>query len=200
MSMSKLSFSVGILCGGQATRMGGVDKGLQKAQMSTSQSAPMIELLVSCLSPYSKEILISANRNLDIYRNYSQWVYPDIVSGSLGPMAGLHTLLNQCSNDYLLTSPCDTPFLTRVYADRMSKAFDEQQPDAILIASIEGKLEPLHLLIPTSFKNELEQQLSQGKLSVNRWLREQTHVAVDFSDISEQFRNINTLDQLNREA
>ena len=37
--------------------------------------------------------------------------YLDNLQGFEGPMAGLATGLRRCTTDYLVTAPCDSPFL-----------------------------------------------------------------------------------------
>ena len=51
-----------ILAGGQASRMGGKDKGLIELNQK-----PLIEHVIERLSPQTPRILINANRNQDAY-------------------------------------------------------------------------------------------------------------------------------------
>ena len=54
-----------ILAGGRASRMGGVDKGLQ-----LFKGAPLVANAIARLQPQVASINISANRNVDTYKTY----------------------------------------------------------------------------------------------------------------------------------
>ena len=64
------SVSALLLAGGQASRMGGHDKGLLDCA-----GQPLIAHVLARIAPYVATILISANRHLDRYRAYG---YPKI--------------------------------------------------------------------------------------------------------------------------
>ncbi|MDP2253153.1 MAG: NTP transferase domain-containing protein, partial [Thiobacillus sp.] len=63
-----------ILAGGQGRRMGGADKGL-----IDYRGRPLVEWALAALAPQVGEILISANRNLDLYAAYGHRVLPDTM-------------------------------------------------------------------------------------------------------------------------
>lgn len=60
-----------ILAGGQASRMGGKDKGLIELNQK-----PLIEHVIERLSPQTPRILINANRNQDAYSKFG-FVFSD---------------------------------------------------------------------------------------------------------------------------
>ena len=73
-----------IYAGGRATRMGGVDKGLE-----LFRGRPLIEAVIDRLKPQCVSIVISANRNLE---RYAAWGYPvvrDLDDAFAGPLAAL---------------------------------------------------------------------------------------------------------------
>ena len=61
-----------ILAGGQGSRMGGVDKGLQLLH-----ERPLVEHVIERLSPQVATIAVSANRHLERYRRYGLAVFGD---------------------------------------------------------------------------------------------------------------------------
>jgi molybdenum cofactor guanylyltransferase len=61
-----------ILAGGQGSRMGGVDKGLQLLR-----GRPLVEHAIERLQAQVGSLAISANRNLEVYRGYGFPVWPD---------------------------------------------------------------------------------------------------------------------------
>src|SRR5690242_7965081 len=74
-----------VLAGGPARRMGGVDKAL-----ASLGGRPMIKFVLERFAPQVDEILISANRNVEVYEAYGLRVLPDEYGGFAGPLAGLH--------------------------------------------------------------------------------------------------------------
>lgn len=62
-SISKHDVSAVILAGGQASRMGGKDKGL-----ILFNQKPLIQYAVNVVSQSVDSIWVSANRNLDLYQ------------------------------------------------------------------------------------------------------------------------------------
>ena len=43
----------------------------------------------------------------------------DSISGYLGPLAGMYTGLKESSTEYLITLPCDGPFINESYFKKM---------------------------------------------------------------------------------
>ena len=96
-----------IYAGGRATRMGGVDKGLE-----LFRGRPLIEAVIDRLKPQCVSIVISANRNLE---RYAAWGYPvvrDLDDAFGGPLAALAAAGAQSvvMTEWVLTAPCDAPF------------------------------------------------------------------------------------------
>ncbi|OWQ91465.1 hypothetical protein CDN99_09945 [Roseateles aquatilis] len=74
-----------ILCGGRATRMGGVDKPLQ-----AFQGRPLARHVLDRIAPQTGgRVLISANRHLDEYRRFGVPVLTDTLPDFPGPLAGM---------------------------------------------------------------------------------------------------------------
>lgn len=73
-----------ILAGGRAIRMGGRDKGLLPLA-----GEPLIAHSIRRLQQQVMELLISANRHLEIYRQFAYQVIQDSESGFRGPQAGI---------------------------------------------------------------------------------------------------------------
>src|ERR1700743_1252662 len=63
-----------ILAGGQGSRMGGVDKGLEPLQ-----GRPLVEHAIARLAPQVGALMISANRNTD---RYAQYGFPIVGDGN----------------------------------------------------------------------------------------------------------------------
>jgi molybdenum cofactor guanylyltransferase len=74
-----------ILCGGRGSRMGGVDKPLERFH-----GRPLVQQVLDRIGPQVQgRVLISANRHLDDYARLGCPVLPDSLSDFQGPLAGL---------------------------------------------------------------------------------------------------------------
>jgi molybdopterin molybdotransferase len=93
-----------ILAGGRASRMGGVDKGLQN-----HAGAPLAMHALMRLGHQVGEVLINANRNLGAYEAFGVPVWPDANADYAGPLSGFLAGLEHCDTPYLVTVPCDSP-------------------------------------------------------------------------------------------
>ncbi len=116
-----------ILAGGRARRMqpvqgGGapVDKALLRLVGKT-----LVEHAVGFLAPRVGSLLISANRNHDVYAKYGRVVADDPALGAdLGPLAGVASALAVCNSPWLVVIPVDVPVLPTDLIDRLYDAVD----------------------------------------------------------------------------
>lgn len=170
--------------------MGGVDKGLVELN-----GQPLIEQVITRIEPQISSLIISVNRNLDRYRRYGYPLIVDPHSGQ-GPLAGILCALQQCQSDWLLTTPCDAPHLPVDLVTRMCET--AHNTPATLYTAHDGKqLQPLFSLIKRGMATTLQDYIESGQRKVALWLEQQGCVNVDFSDQTEAFTNINTLEMLN---
>ncbi|MDO9188930.1 MAG: molybdenum cofactor guanylyltransferase, partial [Sulfurimicrobium sp.] len=95
-----------VLAGGRGQRMGEADKGLVLLH-----GKPLVSWVLERIAPQVDEVLISANRNLERYRELGYAVLPDEMPDFPGPLAGLHRAMAEASHPLWLSVPCDTPFL-----------------------------------------------------------------------------------------
>jgi molybdopterin-guanine dinucleotide biosynthesis protein A len=182
-----------VLAGGRGSRMGGVDKGLQ-----TFRNAPMALHVVMRLQPQVGNLMINANQNLGPYEGFGVPVWPDEVGGFAGPLAGLQTGLSHCETAYLVTAPCDSPFLPHDLVERLSSALLEQDADLAVAVTGEGETRqphPVFCLAKASLLPHLNQFLQQGGRKFDAWYASLKVAEVHFPDEA-AFRNINTLEEL----
>ena len=99
-----------VLAGGLGRRMSadgaGVDKGL-----ALLGGRPMVAHVIDRLAPQVGTLLINANRNADRYAAFAHPVIPDAIEGYAGPLAGLHAGMRAAATPWIVTAPCDSPFL-----------------------------------------------------------------------------------------
>ena len=182
-----------ILAGGLSTRMGGRDKGLQLLE-----GRPMITHIIERLQPQVGHLLINANQNYEAYEVFGLPMFADVISNFVGPLAGMHAGLSHCTTPYLLSVPCDCPFLPTDLARRLSDALMSSGADiayAITINQNQTEHHPVFCLLKRGVIVGLAEYLSEGGRKVLSWVSSQAHVQVIFDDHS-AFLNINTPDDL----
>src|SRR4051794_35483503 len=149
-----------ILAGGRGSRMGGVDKGLQPFR-----GAPMALHAIMRLSPQVGRLMINANQNIGPYESFGLPVWPDQLSGFAGPLAGLQTGLARCETDYLVTAPCDSPFLPENLVEHLADALVTQDAELAVAVTGEGDTRqphPVFCLMKTSLLPQLTTYLQEG--------------------------------------
>ena len=176
-----------ILAGGQGQRMGGRDKGLLDLG---GQS--MIAHVIERLCPQVDELLISANRHPADYQAFGCPVIADHTPDYTGPLAGMLRGLEQARGNWLVTAPCDSPFLPHDLVRRLRAAVAHEE--AIAVVHARGELQPVFAFIPTCLAASLQDFLRRARRKITDWYGEHLLVSVDFSDQDAAFDNINTED------
>ena len=184
-NISKRDISAVILAGGQASRMGGKDKGL-----ILFNQKPLIHYGVNVVSQSVDSIWVSANRNLDLYQEFGK-VVVDELSDYQGPLAGISAVLSQVSTKYLLIIPCDGPYISAILLKRLSHEMLKNQAK-LCVASENGHLHPTFALVDTSMKVKLDQYLKSGQRKLGQFFKENNAIEVDFSDFPQLFVNFNS--------
>ena len=179
--------TAGILAGGRATRMGGVDKGLVELG-----GRPMVEYVIDALRPQTSRVLINANRSFDRYQRYGVTVVRDRQEGFLGPLAGIASMMAVCETEWLLTSPCDSPQVSADLGPRLWREIVRDDAE-IAVAHSGERLEPVFALLRCDLCEDLEAYLDSGGRKIDRWYQRHRMAAADFSDRPEMFVNVNTL-------
>lgn len=182
-----------ILAGGRATRMGGVDKGLQNYRGS-----PMAMHVLLRLAPQVGEVMINANRNLGAYESMGAAVWPDTLPDFAGPLAGFIAGLEHCDTPYMMTVPCDTPVFPENLVQTLAQALATQDADIAMVATPEGdgmRTQPVFCLLKTSLLPSLLTFTGQGQRKIDKWTALHRCVEVPFDD-ARAFAGANTLAEL----
>ena len=185
-----ISISAVILAGGQAKRMGGVDKGLQ-----TLHGKPLFQFIYDRLHSQVEHISVNANRNQAIYATAGVPVFGDNIGGFQGPLSGILTALERADTDFVLFVPCDSPFFPDNLLEKLKSAVVFH---GVSIAYVhDGEREhPTFCLMAHSLKEKLAAYLAAGERRMLQFMRQNGAVSVDFSENKAAFTNINTLDEL----
>jgi molybdopterin-guanine dinucleotide biosynthesis protein A len=183
-----------VQAGGQGRRMGNVDKGF--VQLA---GRPLVAHVIDRLVPQVATLVINANRSAERYAAFGYPVVADAIGGFAGPLAGLHAGLATAATPFVVTSPCDSPFLPADLVVRLSAAFDARPID-IAVARTFDQPHPVFALVRRSVLPHLAQFLDGGGRKIDAWYASLAVVEVSFDDEADAFRNINTPAELVQSA
>jgi molybdopterin-guanine dinucleotide biosynthesis protein A len=167
-----------VLAGGQGSRMGGVDKGLQPFR-----GRPMVAHVIERLAPQVDELLINANRNPEAYALLGHRVIADEIAGFAGPLAGFERGLAHARGELVMTVP-------RLRA-RLEGAAAE-----IAVARTGAQAHPVFCLMRRGVLPSLQAFLGAGERKIDKWYARLRVEEVAFDDQADAFLNINTRDEL----
>ena len=178
-----------VLAGGQGRRMGGVDKGLQPLR-----NKAMVQWVLERLRPQVADVIINANQNQGHYAYFGHTVVSDEIGGFAGPLAGLHAGLKNAVRSYMVTVPCDSPFLPQDLVERLHAGLASAQAD-LAVAKTGNQAHPVFALVRTTVLPHLEAFLHEGGRKIDAWYATLRIAEVDFEDEA-AFSNINTREEL----
>lgn len=107
-----------ILAGGQARRMGGVQKGLVRLGEKT-----LLDRVTERLRPQVDALALNVNVDDPAFSATRLPILKDQITGFAGPLAGIHTGLDYARSygfDLVLTVAVDTPFFPTDLATKLS--------------------------------------------------------------------------------
>lgn len=128
-----------ILSGGQGSRIGG-DKGLIELG-----HVPLVKRVADLLSTVTDDVVVSVAKGR--LRAYSDVLgegprFVEDQQEGIGPLEGLVRGLDAARGDYVLVSPCDTPFLKREVCEVIVRA--AKGKDGAVPRTGKDYVEPLH--------------------------------------------------------
>ncbi|BFO55862.1 MULTISPECIES: molybdenum cofactor guanylyltransferase MobA [Comamonadaceae] len=200
-----------VLAGGQGSRMGGLDKGLQ-----AFRGRPLAAVALERLRPQAApgQLAVSANRHQDRYATLGVPVLGDALPGHPGPLAGILAGLQWCGTPWLLAVPCDTPCFPPDLGARLAEAAMAAGTDIAMAAAPESvppspptggpvpmRVHPVACLLRAGLQDDLRRYLEGGGRKVLDWMGRHAPATAAFDrpgDDPNAFRNANTLDELHR--
>ncbi len=190
LSAEQLPVTAVILAGGQAKRLGGRDKGLIPLG-----GKPLFAWVVERVAPQVREVLVSANRNLAEYAALGHTVVSDYLPGRLGPLAGVLAAARTASLDWILTLPCDAPFIPTDLVRRLHR--HALGVDGRLVrAADDGGEHYAMMLLHRSLIPDLESYVESGGRQVRAWQEQHSAASVYFGADAYAFLNVNTPEDL----
>nr|WP_274607928.1 molybdenum cofactor guanylyltransferase MobA [Thiorhodovibrio winogradskyi] len=181
-----------ILCGGRGQRMQGRDKGLV-----LFQGRRLIDRVVNRLEPQVAALLLSANRHAEDYRAFGWPVLSDTDAEYPGPLAGLSRGMEAAMTPWLLTVPCDGPWLPQDLRQRLVKAI-EVGKTSVAIAHDGKGAQFSYALIHCSLHGDLRACFEAGDRRLGGWLMRHNPALADFSDNPQAFTNLNRPEDFDR--
>lgn len=187
-----------ILSGGSGSRMGGVDKGLQKYK-----GEALISWVIQSVSPQVGKTLLSINRNHNDYDKFALETVTDGSSSTVettynGPIAGIiYSAKKLNSKDYqsVLIASCDSPKLTNDYVSKLNTSLVESNAQ-VAVVNDGIRNQNLHCLIKLSAIDSLTKYYQNNGRSMYGWFQAINLIEVDFSNKKDSFVNFNTLQDL----
>lgn len=186
-----------ILAGGQATRMGGGDKGLR---MLGGQS--LLTRVEARLAPQVAAVALNANGDPTRFAGLGLPVISDSIEGFAGPLAGVLAGLDWAAEqgaEAIVTAAADTPFFPCDLVPQLLLAGEGMDHPLVLAATpdaVRGRARhPTFGLWPVALRDDLRMALQGGLRKVVLWTQEHGGREALFLDEA-AFFNVNTPDDL----
>ncbi len=179
-----------ILAGGKSSRMNSKDKGLMNFR-----GQELIRHVLRVVEPRVSEVLISANRNIELYENFGK-VIMDELEDFQGPLAGVSSALKVCFTPYLLVLPCDSPLIDEELIDNLISRMGETEVD-ICVAHDGSIMHATFAIIEAKLGKSLEEFLENGGRKMALWYRQHSIERIDVSSQLEVLTNLNRPEDFN---
>jgi len=173
-----------ILAGGEGKRAGGLDKGLVNYQ-----DKPLIEHVITAINNQVDDIVISANRNVKTYQQYTAKVISDAAEHYQGPLAGIAACLKHCQHEQVLVIACDMPGLP---SDLVERLYTPLQNQDISIATVDNHHQ-LAMILKQHLSRSIQHCLDNNLLKLIQWVESVPYTTVNFDDVPKAFTNLNHL-------
>ncbi len=160
-----------ILAGGQASRMGGGDKGLR---MLSGES--LLARVIDRLEPQVAAMALNANGDPARFAEFGLPVLADSIEGFVGPLAGVLAGLDwaaQQGADTIVTAAADTPFFPCDLVPQLLLASEGMDHPLVLATTPDPKRgrvrHPTFGLWPVALRDDLRAALTGGLRKVVLW-------------------------------
>jgi molybdopterin-guanine dinucleotide biosynthesis protein A len=181
-----------ILAGGQARRLGGVDKALIAVG-----GEPILMRLARRLRDQCAGLALNANGDPARFAGFGLGVVADDIAGFAGPLAGVlagmdYVAANFADISHIVTVPADTPFVPRDLVKRLRDAREEAAADIAVARSGERDHHSIALW-PVALRGALRHALVEEELrKVGGFIERFRSVAVEWpTEPHDPFFNIN---------
>ena len=189
-----------ILAGGKGRRMGGKEKALIPLL-----DRPLLSYVLESVSGQVAPIALNINTNFEKFSKFGYPIIEDPIKGHLGPLAGILASLNwaqEIDKDWVMTLPCDTPFLPKNIAQRMIEVKNRELDIDLVVARSRGYNHPVVALWKSNLHFKLKNALDDGIRKIDLFTSKLKIEYVDFDTTNnlqfDPFTNLNSpLDLIN---
>jgi molybdenum cofactor guanylyltransferase len=190
-----------ILAGGLSRRMGGEAKALIPLA-----GRPMIAHAIDRICPHADACILNVNGDAGAFAQFGLPIVADAFGDYAGPLAGLlsgmlWTAKHHPNARYIVTAPCDTPFLPEDYVNALAEAAGGDSA-AIVIAASGGRNHFASGIWPMALADDLATFLAAGERRIQRWIEQNPNRTVTFPLVDDglsgfdPFFNVNTPEDL----
>lgn len=186
-----------ILAGGQASRMGGGDKGLRIVA-----GRALIAHVIDRLGPQVSRMAINANGDPARLAGFGLPILGDSIPGQPGPLAGVLAGLDWAAGlgaTAIVTAAADTPFFPPDLVARLQAAAGASGLATAASPDAQGRLRrhPTFGLWPVALRTDLRAAIAQGQRRIGHWAEMQGAGLATFDSVPfDPFFNINTPDDI----
>jgi len=187
-----------ILAGGQASRLGYVDKPLLRIN-----DKAIIRYVIDKASQDATKIIISVNRHKDKFRHLDLPLIDDKPYRPNGPLVGIYSAmawfkLHAPEINHLACFPADVPFFPEHTARTLLNSLMTESTD-IAWCSSRGQIQPLFSVWSLAMFDQLETAIGQGVYGPKFFIPQQANSLVCLDALTPRdFVNINTQADLER--
>jgi molybdopterin-guanine dinucleotide biosynthesis protein A len=170
-----------------------VEKGLEPLA-----GRPLIAHVIARIAPQVAALAINANSAAAGYAAFGLPLVGDPLPDRPGPLAGVLAGLTWAADgDWLLTVPCDAPFLP---ADLVARLLGVAGQAEVVCAGSGGRLHPVCALWRPALAPAIRDALAAGRHGVEAFVRGRNLAVAAFADDPDPFLNVNTREDLARAA
>jgi len=196
-----------ILAGGQATRMGGGDKGRLALGNQT-----ILDHVIARLSPQVSGLALNANGDPTRFNDLSLPILPDPIPGYAGPLVGVLAGLDWAATkgaSTIVTVAADTPFFPTSLVHNLQETAQDMPHPLVLAATPRADGEatksmsrsglirhPTFGLWPVALRDDLRVALQDGLRKVVLWTEKHKGREAVFNGAGDPFFNVNTPEDL----
>lgn len=169
--------SLGILAGGRATRLGGIDKAF-----AVHEGEPLLVRSLRLAGDGFREVLVSYNGSDPRVPNLGVRIASDLRLHRPGPLAGIEALLSACTGDWLLSLPVDLRALPEnVFLQMAAVAGAAGANQGVCLGDADGE-QPLVSLWPVARSlARVMESLDEGNLAARHLVRGMGFARCDIS-------------------
>jgi len=182
-----------ILAGGQARRMNGINKLLQKFD----DQIQLIKIHQQ-LKGFVSQVWVNSHRDYSIYQKMipNIYCYQDDEQGFHGPLMGMKSAWAHVQANYVLFVPCDVTFIPPQVIEKLHLTLARNPLAEVAFVEMNGRaLYPLCLL-KRSALDVIRTHLSQDQRSLKQCFADLHAQVASFEDHALFFHSINSLDEL----